>query len=95
MPQASGLRLLGHVDRVVGRLFGARAFQHGFRQDAGIFADAALDLGRDLRVVLEEVLGIFPALADPLILVGEPGARFLDDAGVDAEVEQLAGLRPP
>ena len=55
-------------------------------------ADGLLDLGRDLGMVAQELLGVLAALADPLRLVGEPGAGLLDHAGLDAEVDQLAGL---
>src|SRR6185312_9026535 len=35
---------------------------------------------------------IFAALTDALAVVGEPGARLLDHAGLDAEIDQLADL---
>src|SRR5690606_9433835 len=34
-----------------------------------------------------------PALPDPDRIIAEPGARFLDQPGLDAEVEDLADLR--
>ena len=40
----------------------------------------------------QEGLGVLPALADALAVAGVPGARLLDDAGLHAEIEQLAGL---
>ncbi len=40
----------------------------------------------------EEGLGVLAALADALAVIGEPGARFLDDAGLDAQIDQFAGL---
>ncbi len=41
---------------------------------------------------LEEILGVLAALADALAVIGIPGARFLDDAGGGAEIEQFADL---
>src|SRR3546814_20950436 len=38
-------------------------------------------------------LGILAALADSDRIIAEPGARFLDQPGLDAEVEDLADLR--
>src|SRR5690606_5861532 len=36
--------------------------------------------------------GVLAALAEPLAIPGEPGAGLLDDAGLDAQIEQFAGL---
>ena len=55
-------------------------------------ADGLLEFGGDFRVFLEKGLGVLAALADALAVVAEPGAALLDDAGGDAEVEQLAVL---
>ena len=43
-------------------------------------------------IVLEELARVLAALPHALAVVGEPGAGLLDDAGLDAEIEQLAGL---
>jgi hypothetical protein len=51
-----------------------------------------LDGEGHVRVVLQELLGVLAPLPDPFIAVGEPGAGFLDHAGLHAEIEQLAGL---
>src|SRR5262249_12795509 len=72
--------------------FALAAGQNLLGDEAGILADRRLDLLRDLAVGLEERLGVLAPLADALAVVGEPGARLLDHAGLDAEVEDLAGL---
>src|SRR6476660_4649883 len=58
-------------------------------------ADAVLDGGIDLGVVLEELLRVLAPLAEPLAAVREPCAALLDDALVDGEIEQIAGARDP
>src|SRR4051812_14453593 len=69
-----------------------RSGEQRFGEDARALANPLLDDVGDLRVVLEELARIFAALAETLAVEGEPGARLLDDAGLDAQVEQLAGL---
>src|SRR5918998_76082 len=60
-------------------------------------AELVVDLGEDAvahpLVLLEEDLGVLAALAEALVAVGEPRARLLDHAVLDADVEQatLAG----
>src|SRR5918997_1660469 len=60
-------------------------------------AELVVDLGEDAvahpLVLLEEDLGVFAALAEALVAVGEPRAGLLDHAVLDADVEQapLAG----
>src|SRR5216683_7431878 len=56
-------------------------------------ADAILDRLADVRVVLEELLGILAALTEPLAAVGEPRAALLDDPLVHGEVDEIAGAR--
>src|SRR5690348_2447765 len=83
--------------RTVELFLGAAAIgarhHHGVGDEAGIAADGALDRVGDLAIVLEEGLGVLAALADALAVIGEPGAGFLDHAGLDAEVDELAALR--
>src|SRR5262245_64530516 len=43
-------------------------------------------------MLFQEGLGVFAALADPLTVIGKPGAGFFDNAGLDAEIHQLADL---
>src|ERR1700730_9654884 len=43
-------------------------------------------------MLAEEYLGVLASLADALAVIGEPRARFLDDAGLDAEIDELAAL---
>ena len=47
----------------------------------------------ELRVVLQELLRVLAALADPQVPVGEPGAGLLDELGLDAHVDELALAR--
>ena len=51
------------------------------------------DFAGDLGVVAQEPLRVLAALAEALAVVGEPGAGLLDDAGLDAEVDEFADLR--
>ena len=48
------------------------------------------DLEHHVDVLGEERLHVLPALAELLTLVGEPGARLLDDAEIHGDVEQRA-----
>ncbi len=58
----------------------------------GIGADLALDVVGDLRVVLQELLGVVTALPQAHVTVVEPCAALLDDAQLDTHVDQLAHL---
>src|SRR6202035_2571794 len=69
-----------------------RRGHHRVGDEPGIAADLVLDLVADIVVLLQIELGVLAALADALALVGEPRAGFLDDAGLDAEIDQLTGL---
>src|SRR5438309_1027842 len=40
-------------------------------------------------------LGVFTSLANALAVIGKPGARLLDDAGLNAQIDQFAALRYP
>src|SRR5687768_11247083 len=42
-------------------------------------ADALLDVGQDIQVVVEELLGVLAALPEALVLQVEPGAALADD----------------
>src|SRR6185437_5752024 len=93
LPLPRGERALG--EPTGGLLLGrglAWGRHHGVGDEAGVAADGALDRIADRRVLLEEVLGVLAALADALAVIGEPRARFLDDAGIDAEIDELAAL---
>ena len=68
------------------------AGQNLLGDQAGVLADRRLDLRGHVGIGLEERLGVLAALAEPLAVIGEPGAGFLDDAGLDAEVEDFAHL---
>jgi hypothetical protein len=49
----------------------------------------------DVRIVFEELAGVFPALADSLGLVAEPGPALLDDIVLHAQIDHLALFRDP
>ena len=55
-------------------------------------ADRILDPLGDVWIFLEVDLGVLAALADPNAVVAEPGARLLDQPGLDSEVEDFADL---
>src|SRR5580693_6034388 len=40
-------------------------------------------------------LGVLTSLANALSVIGKPGARLLDDAGLNAQIDQFAALRYP
>src|SRR5581483_794076 len=58
--------------------------------DAGLAHHLVGDLDHQLGAGGEELLGLLPTLAELLALVGEPGPGLLDDAEVDAEVDDRA-----
>src|SRR5207237_3413403 len=60
---------------------------------AGTAADRLLDQLADVRMLPQIQLGVLTTLADPLAVIGEPGAGFLDDAGLHPEIDQLAAFR--
>src|SRR5882757_4296038 len=84
-------RLFGRFRLVI---FGWRDHQR-VRDDTGLFAHLGLDRVRHVGMIAQELLGILAALTDPLARVAEPGARLLDDAGLDAEVDQFADTADP
>src|ERR1700759_1876783 len=67
-----------------------RAGQNLFGDQAGVLADRTLDLAGLLGIGLEDRLGFLAPLPEPLAVIGEPGAGFLDDAGLDGEGEYLS-----
>jgi hypothetical protein len=79
---------LRHLGLRQGRLPGGprRALGAEAQRDA----DLAFDLGRELGIVGQELLGVVAALAEPRLAVGEERAGFLDQAVLHAEVEQAA-----
>src|SRR5512132_2789180 len=66
--------------------------QLGAAADAEGFADLRLDFAHQLGVVEKELLGVLASLAEAHVAVGEPRSRFLDDAILEADVDELAGL---
>ena len=75
------------VVRIVGR-----RMRQSLADEARILADQGLDLGRHVLVGLKEILGVLAALADAIAVERVPGARFLDDAGLGTQIDQLARL---
>src|SRR5436190_8684784 len=75
----------------VGVALGA-AGQNLLGDQAGVLADRSLDLGGNVGVGLQEGFRVLAALAETLAVIGEPGAGLFDDAGLDAEIEDLAHL---
>src|ERR1700736_3059594 len=75
----------------VGVALGA-AGQDLLGDQARVLADRGLDLGGHVGIGLEERLRILAALAETLAVIGEPGAGLFHDAGLDAEIEDLAHL---
>src|SRR5207302_1569687 len=61
----------------------------------GAAADRVFDAPGDVGIFLEIDFGVLAALSDAHAVIAEPGARFLDQAGLDPEVEDLADLRNP
>src|SRR5690349_12392198 len=53
----------------------------------GVLPDRGLDLGGDVGIGLEESFCVLAALAESLAVIGEPGAGFFHDPGLDAEIE--------
>src|SRR5689334_1082273 len=90
----------GPGSRYDGRYVGAGAAVDGsghrirLRFPAGMntqrLTDFRLDLGGDVLVLLEELLGVLAALPDALGLVAEPGARLFHDVVVHRQVEHVA-----
>src|SRR5262249_730984 len=50
------------------------------------------NLGHDFGVLLQVSLGSFAALANFLVVVGKPGAGFLDDVVGHRQVQNVAGF---
>src|SRR5262245_33345199 len=57
------------------------------RLEAELDADLVLDLDRDLGVLLEVLAAALAAVAELLPLIGEPGARLLEDLVLLPQVE--------
>src|SRR5580704_11956202 len=74
-------------------LGGVDIVENALGDQAGILAYGAFDLVGDIRVFLQELLGVLAPLPQTLALVAEPGARFLHHASLDAEIDKLADLR--
>src|SRR3954468_710781 len=58
-------------------------------------ADLLFDRLEDRRVVFQELLDVFAALAETLTAEREPRPALLDDLAIDSEIEQVAFLRNP
>src|SRR5690348_157131 len=72
---------------------GDRDFGHfgvGSRGDTEALADLCVHPGEDVLILLEEIAGVFAALADALARVAVPRAGFLNDVVGDGEIEHIA-----
>src|SRR5688572_15351731 len=58
-----------------------------------LLADLAFDLARERGILFQEVAGVVLALAEAVGVVDVPGARLLEHAEVDADLEHLAFAR--
>src|SRR5207237_9925370 len=56
-------------------------------------ANFPFDLGRQIRILANEHLRVLASLAEADVAVREPGAGLFDDLVLDADVDELAGLR--
>src|SRR3546814_9564177 len=74
-------------------LFGIDTDEQRFRELVGFAEDHIFDaLGR-VRIVAKEFFRVLLALTDADAVERRPSTRFLDDAGLDAEVDDLAETR--
>src|SRR5262249_16412084 len=55
-----------------------------------MLAELRFDLDGELRILLQELFGLFAALSDPEVSVGQPGSGLFDDLGLHPHVEKLA-----
>src|SRR3546814_17866325 len=72
----------GRLGLVASGLAVVAALEHRSRHQASILAELLFDLRGDLRVLIEEGLGVLAPLADALALAGEPGPGLLDEGGL-------------
>src|ERR1051326_8321879 len=82
--------------QVVERPFqGRELYRRDFRiaHETELAPHAIFDGPGDVGVLFQELLRVFAALAQALAAIGEPRAAFLDDALVDADVDQVAVAR--
>ncbi len=86
-PPSAGLHIVADI------VLGIGAGHHLFGDLVLLAADQALDLGHHFGMILEERLGVLAALADAHRIMAEPTAGLLDNACLDAEIENLADLR--
>src|SRR3546814_13068732 len=75
----------GRLGLVASGLAVVAALDHRRRHQASIPADLLFELRGDLRVLLEEGLGVLARLDEALALEEQPGARLVDDVGLHAE----------
>src|SRR5262245_38461230 len=103
LPPAAGPLLGVGLGRVADELLWARrgigglvalgcSLQHLVDDETSVLTHSLFDLGAHLGMLLEEPFGVLAPLTDALSVEGEPRARFLNDAGLHAEIHQLAGL---
>ena len=59
---------------------------------SGVSLDFVFDFKSDIRVVSQENLGVFAALAEFFSVIGEPGAGFFDNVCFNSEIQQFSGF---
>src|SRR5690606_34628241 len=85
----------GERELVERLFFVVRAFSlHSHASDVGrhpeLVAHPGFDLERHVGMLFEVFAHVVLALPDARARIAEPGARFVDDAGLDAEVDDFA-----
>src|SRR4051812_36269082 len=66
-----------------------RAGQDLLCNQAGVLANRSLDFGGHIRIGFQESLRVLAPLSKSLAVIGEPGPGFLDQTGLDAEIEDF------
>src|SRR5690606_17443067 len=83
----------GRIVRIVAILISRTAiFEELFCNQTSALTKHKFDFAHHLRIFAQEVLGILTSLTKTLRIVGEPGTRLLDDASLDAEIDDLTRL---
>src|SRR5690606_37607701 len=71
---------------------GAAILQEALGDQPGILAKRQFDLAGKFRIVAQEGFCVLPALPEALAVIGEPCTRLLDNASLDAKIDQFACL---
>src|SRR5262245_41483940 len=74
---------------------GPRRRISGYRRESKRLAELLLNSGGDVRILLEILLSVLPALANPVILVGVPSPTFMHETALARKVQQVPFARDP